>query len=65
MIAHVNHCSVLTAECDFSETPGGVYIEGEANRTMHGKVVSSQPSGDEANWRSNGPITRAELRSFP
>lgn len=27
-----------TAECDSSETPDGVYIEREANRTMHEKV---------------------------
>lgn len=65
MIAHVNHCSVLTAECDFTETPGGVYIVGDANRTMHGKVISAQPNQSDETWHSRGPIRRAELTSFP
>lgn len=48
MIAHVNHCSVLTAECDFTETPGGVFMEEEANRTMRENLFPLQPSIDES-----------------
>ena len=64
VIAHVNHCSVLTAECDFSETPGGVYIEREANRTMHGKSVSSQPKPARGWLTFRRPNQKSEVKIF-
>ena len=38
MIAHVNHCSVLMAECDSSENPGALYIK-ERPTELGGKAV--------------------------